>query len=84
MEKQFPGDLASQGNEWAKGRRVGGIGGRDGRHGDRDYNGGNRSPNRQHGGLNPQRQKGFVLTRRIEAPTLNDMRTGRGLWWGNL
>ena len=54
------------------------MGGRDGRHGDRDYNGGIKSPNRQHGGLNPQRQRGFVPTRRIETPTLNDMRARQG------
>ena len=50
---------------------MGLAGGVDGRVGDR---GGQRNHSRQSDGLNPNRQRGFGPTRRIETPTLNDMR----------
>ena len=40
--------------------------------------GGHRNHGRQNDGLNPNRQRGFGPTRRIETPTLNDMRARQG------
>ena len=60
-------------------RPGGGMGSPGGRNGDRGgiyY--GQRSSNRQNDGLNPNRQRGFVPTRRIETPTLNDMMARQG------
>ena len=57
----------------------GGLGsprGSDGRFGIRGGFNGQR--NRQNDGLNPNRQRGFVPAKRIETPTLNDMRARQG------
>ena len=54
------------------------MGSPGGRNGDRGGIYGQRSSNRQNDGLNPNRQRGFVPTRRIETPTLNDMMARQG------
>ena len=73
MENCPPGDLVGQG---MSGESGGGFGGHAGgaRPRNSGYNG------RQHdNGLNPNRQRGFGATvRRIETPTLNDMRARQG------
>ena len=57
---------------------MGSAGGSDGRFGNRGVFNGQRHGNRQNDGLNPNRQRGFVPTKRIETPTLNDMRARQG------
>ena len=52
--------------------------GSEGRSSDRGGFNGQRNSSRQNDGLNPHRQRGFVPTRRIETPTLNDMRARQG------
>ena len=66
---------------WAVGG-GGAEGGSDGRHSVRNgggHQGRTNNGGRQGDGLNPNRQRGFGPPRRIETPTLNDMRARQGL-----
>ena len=74
MEKYSPGDWVSQGMSWGS---QGGLGGHAG--GIRVHDSGSNGRQNEDG-LNPNRQRGFgaATLRRIETPTLNDMRARQG------